>query len=145
MATATEWLVAVLLQQNSINALVTDVYPINVSDQPMAGSVDATDSRLLTFRFETPVMGGAVSVSNIVLTTYGMFNESLTEGPMSGSVTISNIALTKVLLTDETAEKPMSGAVTIYNITLSDVLIADSPTENPMSGLVTISNITLTT
>ena len=130
-------------QEQATNALVTVLYPVQVFEDAVTGSVSVSDIRELTVNIETPIMSGSVGIDEIiVISDEAPIYYTEIEKEITGSVEVESIEQVKVLVSYEEIEKEISGTVLIESIDQTEVLVPYAESEKEITGTISITEIT---
>jgi hypothetical protein len=143
-ASVIEMLAAVLsgTRRREIHALLTTVYPIiSTEESPIIGIVSVNDVRSLNLIFDTDIVSGSVSVSEIEKQTVLVVYEE-EEKEVTGTVSVSEIIKTTVVVEYDEVESEITGTVSVSEITQTVVLVTAEETEKEITGTVSVSEIT---
>ena len=141
--TQIELLAAVLSgsPRRPIFALVTTLYPILLmEDNPIVGSVSADSIRDLSLIFESPLVGGSVSIEEITRQTV-LIEYDETENEVTGTLSVESIDQVVTLIEAESTENEVEGSIDIESIDQVVTLVAVDSTENEVTGSLSIESI----
>ncbi len=144
MTTQIELLAAVLSgsKRRPIFALNTTIYPIiSMEDNPIVGSISVSDTRGLTLIFETPLIGGSVSVEEITRQTVLIAYEEA-EKEITSSLSVESIDKAVVLIEYEETEQEITGSLSVIEIIQTVVLVQYDEAEKEITGSVSVESIT---
>ena len=131
--------------RRSVNALITNIYPILINENPTIGSLSISKLKSYKVIVTPESTQGTVSITSIVWVAIPQIELSENENGVSGTVSISEITQTRFTILEESSlENGVIGSVSISEIIQTIVLVSSESRENEVVGSVSISAITQT-